>query len=144
MARCTMLRVYLLFGLSLPLAAAPHAQAQTQLVTDSVGRKVEIPLAVNRVVAAGPPASVLLYTLSPEKMLGWVSAPRPEQRSFLSEAVRYLPQIGRLTGRAILSPEPVSEDLKSITRGLYQRFYHVTLDDMQLAAFFQNALPKAP
>jgi iron complex transport system substrate-binding protein len=60
---------------------------------------VEIPRRVTRVLAAGPPASILLYTLAPEKMIGWVRAPRPAEKEFLADAVRELPEYGRLTGR---------------------------------------------
>ena len=40
-------------------------------VIDSAGRKVEVPDRIERVMAAGPPASVLIYMLAPEKMIGW-------------------------------------------------------------------------
>ena len=50
-------------------------------------------------MAAGPPASVVLYVLAPEKMIGWTAAPRPNEREFLLPAVRDLPELGRLTGR---------------------------------------------
>jgi iron complex transport system substrate-binding protein len=51
------------------------------------------------VLAAGPPASILLYTLAPEKMFGWVRSPSPAEKAFLLESVRELPEYGRLTGR---------------------------------------------
>src|SRR5262249_18396049 len=62
------------------------------------GRKT-IPDRVERVMAAGPPASVVLYVLAPEKMIGWTAAPRPNEQPFLLPAVRDLPELGRLTGR---------------------------------------------
>ena len=67
--------------------------------TDAAGRTVEIPDKVERVLAAGPPASVLLYTLAPDLMAGWVSAPRPEALTYLEPRTRTLPAYGRLTGR---------------------------------------------
>ena len=48
------------------------ACAQTRTVVDSVGRRVELPVHVGRVMPAGPPASILLYAVAPESMLGWV------------------------------------------------------------------------
>ena len=48
---------------------------------------------------AGPPASVTLYTIAPEKMLGWTRAPNREARPFLPARYADLPEIGRLTGR---------------------------------------------
>lgn len=68
-------------------------------VTDSAGRVVEVPDTVRRVFAAGPPASTLLYVVAPETMVGWVRAPRAEEKPFLLPATRDLPELGRLTGR---------------------------------------------
>lgn len=82
---------------ALALAAAPAAWART--VTDSAGRRVDIPDHVGRVFAAGPPASVLLYVLAPQTMTGWARAPRAEDKPFLLPVVRDLPETGRLTGK---------------------------------------------
>jgi iron complex transport system substrate-binding protein len=70
-----------------------------RMVTDSAGRQVEIPDRIERVVAAGPPASVLMTILAPEKLIGWNRKPPPEELPYLPAAVRSLPEIGRLTGR---------------------------------------------
>jgi iron complex transport system substrate-binding protein len=91
----------LLSLLILTLLASGLALAQdaVRTITDSAGRRVEIPRQVSRVLAAGPPASVLLYTLAPEKMIGWVRTPSPAEKAYLKESVRELPEYGRLTGR---------------------------------------------
>ncbi len=68
-------------------------------VTDSAGRVVEVPDRVERVFAAGPPASILLYILKPEAMTGWPRAPHDYERPYLAEPWRDLPETGRLTGR---------------------------------------------
>jgi iron complex transport system substrate-binding protein len=39
-------------------------------VVDSAQRKVDVPDRIERVVAAGPPASVLMTILAPEKLVG--------------------------------------------------------------------------
>jgi iron complex transport system substrate-binding protein len=67
-------------------------------VDDATGRKT-VPDRVERVMAAGPPATVVLYVLAPEKMVGWTAPPRPNEKPFLLPAVRDLPELGRLTGR---------------------------------------------
>jgi iron complex transport system substrate-binding protein len=90
-------RSVLVFLILLLTCLAAPAVART--VTDSAGRQVEVPDHIERVVAAGPPASTLLYVLAPEKMVGWVRAPREEEKAFLLPSVRSLPEIGRLTGR---------------------------------------------
>jgi iron complex transport system substrate-binding protein len=78
------------------LAAGPLSARE---VTDSVGRKVTVPDRVERVMAAGPTAAVLLYVLAPEKMIGWPNAPRLEERPYVRAPYRDLPEHGRLTGR---------------------------------------------
>lgn len=73
--------------------------AQARTITDSAGRVVEIPDEVNTVFAAGPPASILVYTLKPESLTGWPHALRPEERDYIAASYRETPETGRLTGR---------------------------------------------
>ncbi|WP_306153410.1 iron ABC transporter substrate-binding protein [Roseovarius sp. MMSF_3281] len=80
----------------LALLAVP---AQARTVTDSAGRVVEVPDNVNTVFAAGPPASILVYVLKPEALTGWPRALRPDERTYIAEPYRDLPETGRLTGR---------------------------------------------
>ncbi|WP_132255871.1 iron ABC transporter substrate-binding protein [Methylobacterium segetis] len=82
--------------LALP-AGTPPAEARE--VVDAAGRRVTVPERVERVLTAGPPASVLLYTLAPAKMIGWVRAPYPDEKPFLARQTWDLPTTGRLTGR---------------------------------------------
>jgi iron complex transport system substrate-binding protein len=84
--------------LALLLVLAPLS-ALARTVVDSAGRKVEIPDRIGKVFAAGPPASILLYMLAPERMTGWPDPPRAEERPFIAEKYRDLPALGRLTGR---------------------------------------------
>ncbi len=79
------------------LLAATSASART--VVDSAGRTVEIPDEVNTVLAAGPPASVLVYVIRPDTLTGWPRALRPEERDYIVAPYRDLPETGRLTGR---------------------------------------------
>lgn len=73
--------------------------AEPRVFVDAAGRKVELPATINRVMAAGPPASVLLYAVAPEKMVGWVRELSAEEKAFIAEPYRDLPTHGRLTGR---------------------------------------------
>ncbi|HSA88502.1 MAG TPA: ABC transporter substrate-binding protein [Burkholderiales bacterium] len=54
---------------------------------------------VERVFAAGPPASVLVFAIAPEKLVGWTRAMRPDEAQFFDERYAKLPELGRLTGR---------------------------------------------
>lgn len=73
--------------------------ASARDIVDATGRTVTVPDAPMRVFAAGPPASVLLYALKPEAMIGWVRAPRERDLPYLLETTRALPELGRLTGK---------------------------------------------
>jgi len=88
----------LTLSLILFLAAAAPATAE-RMVKDSAGRQVAVPDRVERVFAAGPPASVLVYALAPEKLAGWSRAATPAEQAYLAPAYRDLPELGRLTGR---------------------------------------------
>jgi iron complex transport system substrate-binding protein len=73
--------------------------AQGRTITDSAGRKVVLPERISRVFVAGPPASVLIYTLAPDMIVGWVRLPTAAEKEFLAAAARDLPETGQLTGR---------------------------------------------
>ena len=68
-------------------------------VRDSAGRVVEIPDRVERVFAAGPPASILVYALKPEALLGWPRRLRDYEKPYIARPWRDLPETGRVTGR---------------------------------------------
>ena len=70
-----------------------------RVVTDSAGRKVELPARVERIYAAGPPASILVFAIAPDKLIGWTSAWREAERPFIAQRYADLPALGRLTGR---------------------------------------------
>jgi iron complex transport system substrate-binding protein len=91
-------RAFLAAGTLLLLAGAAPA-ADTRSVTDSAGRRAEVPVRVERVYAAGAPASIFLYTLAPEKMLGWNRPLSSEERALVPARFAELPTLGRLTGR---------------------------------------------
>src|SRR5690606_16014079 len=81
-------------------AAAAAAEPGMRTIVDGAGRTVSVQTRVERVYAAGPPASVILYTLAPDKLLGWTRAPRPDEEAFMPAKYAALPELGRLTGRA--------------------------------------------
>jgi iron complex transport system substrate-binding protein len=87
----------LLSGLSATLLAPRGVWAAT--VTDSAGRAVPVPGRVERVFPAGPPASLMLYTLAPELLLGWTRPNGAEEREFLLPDIGSRPEVGRITGR---------------------------------------------
>src|SRR5205085_4867402 len=88
-----------LLFLAHPLSAEPF--------TDSAGRTVMLPPTVSKVLAAGPPASVVLYTLAPDKLLGWVRRPDDDAKAYLASPYRDLRAQLRLTGREPADPATI-------------------------------------
>ncbi|HXV10528.1 MAG TPA: iron ABC transporter substrate-binding protein, partial [Burkholderiales bacterium] len=75
-------------------------RSQTRrVVMDAAGRRVELPERVERIYAAGPPASILVFAVAPDKLIGWTSAWRDAERPFIAKKYADLPELGRLTGR---------------------------------------------
>ena len=66
---------------------------------DASGREIRPPAKVERVYAAGPPASLLVFAIAPDKLTGWTRAMRPNEVEFFPERYANLPELGRLTGR---------------------------------------------
>lgn len=73
--------------------------AERRAFVDSAGREVTVPREVRRVYAAGGPASIILYTLAPEKLVGWSRELRDEEKPFIAACCRDLPVLGQVTGR---------------------------------------------
>ncbi|MCL4762981.1 MAG: iron ABC transporter substrate-binding protein [Burkholderiales bacterium] len=82
------------------LAAAPRTFAQSpREIRDATGRRIVLPARIERVYAAGPPASVLAFAVAPEKLIGWTTPFRPAERPYVAQRHADLPTLGRLTGR---------------------------------------------
>jgi len=76
--------------------------------TDAAGRHVELPAQIEHVLAAGPPAAVLLYTLAPDKLIGWSEPLAPDTRRLLPVRYGDLPVVGRLTEKGGLTAAAVA------------------------------------
>ena len=72
------------------------APADARSVVDATGRTTQLPDRIDRVMPAGQPAAVLLYTLTPEKMVGWPHSPNAAARAFLDAQFKGLPELGQL------------------------------------------------
>jgi iron complex transport system substrate-binding protein len=81
------------------LLPGPAVAQSRREVTDGAGRKVELPEKVARIYAAGPPASILIFAVAPDKLIGWTSQWRDAERPFIAQRYAELPTLGRLTGR---------------------------------------------
>jgi iron complex transport system substrate-binding protein len=79
--------------------SAPCAARAARVFVDDTGRRIALPARVDRVFAAGPPASVAVFALASGKLLGWPRALRGEEARFMAPVAATLPETGRLTGR---------------------------------------------
>jgi iron complex transport system substrate-binding protein len=81
------------------LASPAAAKGPTRMVEDSAGRRIQVPARVERVFAAGAPATILVYAVAPDRLLGWVRPLSAKERQWVPEPYASLPALGRLTGR---------------------------------------------
>lgn len=79
----TLLGSVILLGLASSTGFAAAAEALS--VTDHMTRTHQLDAAAVRVAAAGAPAEILLYTLVPERMVGWNRELTPAARRFIPE-----------------------------------------------------------
>ena len=78
------------------LLLAFAAPASARSVVDATGRTVEVPHRIERLIPAGPPAAVLIYTLAPEKMIGWPRVPSSAAKALLEWPYPDLPELAPL------------------------------------------------
>ncbi|RIK92076.1 MAG: iron ABC transporter substrate-binding protein [Burkholderiales bacterium] len=79
--------------------AGPRAALAARTLIDDAQREVVLGSTPARVFPAGPPASVFVYCLAPDKLLGWPRRVREDEAAFLLPEAARLPELGRLTGR---------------------------------------------
>jgi len=88
------------FALALLALASAHGASASREVVDDAGRTVTLPDRIERVYAAGPPASVLVFAIAPDKLIGWTRHFRDDEAHWVPEKYAKLPELGRLTGRS--------------------------------------------
>src|ERR1700760_1024071 len=74
---------------------------------DATGRTIEIPDRIERVMPAGQPAAVLLYTLAPEKIIGWPHSPGPAAKNLLGPSFAGLPEVAPLVRDGKIQAEQI-------------------------------------
>ena len=78
-------------------AVAPPEEAapQEREITDMAGRTMTVPLEIGSVSSTGPAAAIYLYTLVPDKLLGWNYALNDIEKSIILEQYHDLPNFGQ-------------------------------------------------
>jgi iron complex transport system substrate-binding protein len=80
-------------------SAEPARRGETRIFTDSAGRAVELPRAIDRIAPSGAYAQILLYTLCPDKLIGLSTPFSRNQKRYIDEKYWDLPVFGRFYGK---------------------------------------------
>ncbi len=70
----------------------------TRTIVDQLGRTVEIPTTINKVLCTGAAESMLVYMLAPDKLGGWNSLP---SGNYYDQSYADLPVVGRWDGGGV-------------------------------------------
>jgi iron complex transport system substrate-binding protein len=74
-------------------------QAATRTITDMLGRTIEIPAKINTALGTSPPSTTILYTLSPDTLMGWNYQLTDEEKNFITAECKDLPVVGGWFGK---------------------------------------------
>lgn len=102
-------RTWLALGIGLALSVAT-LEAMARPVTDMLGRTVEVPERIDRVIGAAPPVTALLYALAPEHVVGLNMPFLPGDERFVGAWLPALPVVGGILGHGRrMQPEAILE-----------------------------------
>ena len=89
--------------------ASDGADAQeTVMYTDDLGREVEIPAEISRIVATGPVAQVILYAIAPDMFVGLAYQFNATAEGVVPQEYLDLPYFGQLYNSANLNVEELA------------------------------------
>lgn len=112
--RKTMISLLLAAAMLLGLAAcgAPAAPTpgtdDTTVFTDDLGRQVEVPSTVSKIVPTGPLAQIVLYAIAPDMLVGLASKWNACAEGIVPEEYLNLPYFGQLYNSANLNVEELA------------------------------------
>lgn len=75
-------------------SAEPASDGTQRSITDMAGRSVDIPMEINKVYGTSPVGSIYIYTIAPEKLLGWNYKFNDWEKKYIQEEYRDLPVYG--------------------------------------------------
>ena len=83
-------------------SASPSPTQQTasdkQEITDMLGNKVTIPKTIKKVYCTSPIGTYIIYTIAPDRLIGWNSKMSDEANQYINESYRNLPALGGTMG----------------------------------------------
>lgn len=84
-------------------------ESDTREITDMAGREVIVPAEINSVFSTDPTAAIFLYTLVPDKLLGWNYELNDIEKSVILEKYHSLPNFGMgdaINYEAVIAAKP--------------------------------------
>ncbi len=72
----------------------------TREITDMEGRTVTIPAKVNKVISLSNNTTVYVFTLAPDKLLGWSFTPKEAAKKYIKDEYFNLPNVGSSTQKS--------------------------------------------
>ena len=93
-----------------PTEATPETEAAptTVVFTDDLGREVELPADITRIVSTGPLAQIVLYAIAPDMFVGLSAKWYDSAEGYIPEEYWNLPFFGQLYGSADLNVEELA------------------------------------
>ena len=79
-------------------SSSASASAETRTFTDSLGRQVEVPANITKVVPSGHTANQVLLTFAPDLMVGISQELTDEQAKYIGSQYQSLPVLGAIFG----------------------------------------------
>lgn len=121
-------------------------------ITDDAGRTVKIPKEIKSVLGTGAPSQVILYSIVPDRLIGWNSKPSEEELKFLSEGASELEELGSLftKGKKMGSEEVIKlnpdiiVDLGSLKPNISEDLDKLQADTNIPVVFFKSELEDLP
>jgi len=79
-------------------AASTSAANGTKEITDMLGNTVTVPAEITKVFCTSPIGTYMMYTLAPDKMLGWNSKLSDDEKQYIATDYQGLPVLGGTMG----------------------------------------------
>ncbi|QQY79958.1 iron complex transport system substrate-binding protein [Keratinibaculum paraultunense] len=79
-------------------------------IVDMAGRNVTIPAKVDTIFSTGPVGTILIYSLNPDKMVGWNYELREGEKRYIDEKYHDLPNLGGAGKESINVEELIKVD----------------------------------
>ena len=103
-----MKKTWIALLLAAVLTCCACALAETAVFTDDMGREVEVPAEIERLVVTGPLAQIDAYAIAPDLFVGLASRYYDSAKGIIPEEDMNLPYLGQLYNSANLSIEQLA------------------------------------